>query len=91
MTDHSSWTTTSLKEIDSVSRDYRQNIFLITSPSLLNIKNCTNKIDGRVTKDMNVELQKSFAKYEIKEALFQMAPLKSLDPNGFNASSYLRY
>lgn len=40
---------------------------------------------------MNVELQKSFAKDEIKEALFQMAPLKSLNPNGFNASSYLRY
>lgn len=37
---------------------------------------------------MNEALLIKFTKIEVKEALMQMAPIKSQGPDGFNAGSY---
>lgn len=45
----------------------------------------------KVTATMNVGLQKQFTREEIREALQQMAPLKSLGPDSFNVCFYQAY
>jgi hypothetical protein len=46
---------------------------------------CLQPITYRVTDGMNMDLEKSFTVEEIEVALFQMAPLKALGPDGLNA------
>jgi hypothetical protein len=46
---------------------------------------CLQHITSRVSEAMNLELVRNFTADEIREALFQMAPLKAPGPDGFNA------
>lgn len=38
--------------------------------------------------EMNEDFHKPFTKTEIEKAIFQMGPLKSLDPDGFGTIFY---
>lgn len=62
--------------------------FLPSNPSSCSIEQCASKVPSWVNSEMKQALLSSFTKEEVKEVLFQLAPLKSLGPVGFSACFY---
>lgn len=52
------------------------------------MEECLYELEKNVTDEMNDNMQKEFTRSEIEEALNQMAPLKSLGPDGFETYFY---
>lgn len=67
---------------------YFQNLFRSSNPSQHNIDQCVHQVVQRVSPAMNSELLKQYTSEEVWAALYQMAPLKSLGPDGFSAYFY---
>lgn len=59
---------------------------LFTSEVSRGLEECLDAMPRRFTIEMNEQLIKEFTTVEISSALNQMAPLKTLGPNGFPAS-----
>lgn len=64
--------------------EYFQTLFHSMHPALSSVDYCFQKIPKRVTDVMNAMLPKKFDLEEVKQALDQMAPLKSPRPDGFS-------
>lgn len=72
-------------ESKEVFNKYFQKLFTSSNPSSMEIDECLNNVEKKVTNGMNLELNKPFTCPEVEEALNQLAPLKSPGPDGFNA------
>ena len=55
------------------------------------MEECLNAVECMVTDDMREFLSTEFTAEEVKVALFQMGPTKSLGPDGMNALSYQKF
>lgn len=53
-----------------------------------NMERCTNAITGRISVEMNAQLEALFFADEVEGALTQRAPLKAQGPDGFTANFY---
>lgn len=73
------------EEIEGAFKDYFDKLFSSTHPSTEDIESCLFSVEAKVTDDMNNTLGQEFTREEIQAALKQIAPLKSLGPNGFGA------
>lgn len=74
------------KEIGIAFTNFYSNLF--STEGVQHIVEGMEAIDGRVSGDMNEALLQPFTEVEIRTALFQMAPLKALGPDGFNAGFF---
>lgn len=72
-------------EIEEVFHSYFHNLFKSSLPSRDQINLWLSSVNKCFTPDMNDHLQTQFTSDKVQVALKQMAPLKSLDPNGFSA------
>ncbi|XP_059449559.1 uncharacterized protein LOC132180675 [Corylus avellana] len=70
-------------EIEGVFVRYFQKIFTLSTPS--GMETCLQNITSRVSQEMNKNLLQEFTSEEVLLALQQMAPLKSLGPEGLPA------
>lgn len=68
--------------------NFYNDLFRSVNPTLANVEDCIRDIRPRVIVEMNEVLQQPFTPKDISEALQQMAPLKSLGLEGFNAFFY---
>lgn len=57
----------------------------------MDLDDCLQNVEEKVTNGMNLELDKPFTRDEVLVALNQMAPLKSPSPYGFNVRFYQTY
>jgi exonuclease III len=73
-------------EVESAFVRYFSNMFAAGPRG--DLDHCMRSIQPGVTNEMNVELLREFTKDEIREALFQMAPLKAPRPDGFTAEFF---
>jgi hypothetical protein len=77
---------TSTEEVSGAFVNYFTELFPARHVSDLEL--CLQHVEPRVTSKMNGELLEEFTGEEISRALLQMAPLKALGPDGFNASFF---
>jgi hypothetical protein len=73
-------------DICKVFLDYFSRIFSSQGPS--RVEECISKVLPRVNDTMNSRLLSTFTEEEVRNALFQMNPLKSPSPDGFPADFY---
>lgn len=78
-------------KLKGVFNTYFQNLFQTSNPSQLQMEACLTSVPQRVTLEMNNQLQLQFTHDEVQEALKQMAPLKSLGPDGYSAYFFQSY
>ena len=64
---------------------------IFTSAQPTRIEAVTNLMEKRVTQAMNEELLKEVHPDEVKQAFFQMFPLKALGPDGMNALFFQKF
>ena len=69
--------------------DFYQELFTSSNPN--NFDEILEQIPQVVTEEMNLELMQEFTAMEVEVALKQMAPLKSLGPNGMPPIFYQNY
>lgn len=72
-------------EIEGAFISHFSKIFRSSNPTTKMIANNLGHVENRVTSKMNNELHKHFTGEEVKEALYQVAPLKSLGPYRYGA------
>ena len=75
--DEDSWCTDD-NEIANVAKNYFHNLFTTAHPDHTIMENVLDLVDRRITDDMNGILLRPYTAGEIKKALFQMHPSKSL-------------
>ena len=75
--------------IYGVAQRYFQFLFTTSKPS--RIEECVGNIDNVLFEDMKIFLDNPFTKLEVEEAVLQMSPLKSPDPDGMPALFYQKY
>ncbi|XP_042972967.1 uncharacterized protein LOC122304769 [Carya illinoinensis] len=75
-----------LEEISECFGNYYQSLFTLDDP--VGIDGCIARLDRKVDRNMNSLLDADFSAGEVKEALFQMNPLRSPGPDGFPAEFY---
>jgi len=74
------------QEVSRAFTTYFGNLFTSQGPS--RVQECLQYMEGRVTASMNSDLLQPFVEDEVRSALFQMQPLKSPGPDGFNAGFF---
>jgi hypothetical protein len=74
------------EDLSRVFVEYFRNLY--TSQGLDRVLECLENVEPRVTADMNRLLLLPFVEDEVRNALFQMHPLKSPGPDGYNAGFY---
>lgn len=74
------------EDIGRVFLDYFKKLY--TSQGLDRVHECLANVETRVTNAMNGMLLMPFMEEEVRGALFQMHPLKSPGPDGYNAGFY---
>lgn len=72
--------------IVDVFLSYFKTLLCSSTPSRRAIDQCLSKVAHRGTPEMNKILLNEYTPEEVKNALYQMAPLKSPRPDGFSAS-----
>lgn len=78
-------------KIDKVFQNYFQSLFTSSDLSRQRLDTYLLPVNPIVTEEMNEVLISLDTKEEVKEALMQMVPLKSLSPDGFNATFFQSY
>lgn len=66
-----------------MTRDFYRNLY--SSQGTLNMEQVLCHVPRKVTDEMNAFLCRPFTEKEVKEALFQMSPLKAPGPDGYPA------
>jgi hypothetical protein len=84
--DAEGWVWRRKKEVSKSFIDFYSNLFSSQNPR--GIDECLSYLDHRVSNDMNQFLLKPFTGEEVRNAMFQMNPLKSPGPDGFSAGFY---
>lgn len=79
------------RDLENVIMDYFGELFQSASPSDAIIDEVLAPVGERVTSDMNAQLSVPFTSDEVLAALSQMAPLKSLRPDGLPAVFFQKY
>lgn len=69
-------------DISSAFVEYYQSIFSTSDP--INLDECLEELDERITPKMNAKLRSAFTKDEICDAISHMGAYKSLGPDGFS-------
>ena len=82
------WTTHPGHVVDTIVGFY-QNLFTSSNPN--GFEDILEQIPTTVTEDMNKELTENFTAQEVEDAIKQMAPLKSPDPDGMPPLFYQSY
>jgi hypothetical protein len=59
-----------------------------TSEPTGDMSQCLQGVTGRVTPEMNCRLTRAYSHEEIREAIFQMSPLKAHGPDGYSAGFF---
>jgi hypothetical protein len=77
------------KMLKQMAADYFQNLFQ-ADPDVVS-EELLNPTETKVSHEMNEQLCKKFTEKEIKDALFQMGPLKAPGSDGFPARFYQRH
>jgi hypothetical protein len=62
--------------------------FMFTTREVHGVTDCLGELDGRVTREINDALTRTFMVAEVDFALHQMHSLKSTGPNGFSTYFY---
>ena len=86
--DHGQWVE-ELEEVVGVASAYFDNLFHAGVGDQM--EECLNAVESMVTDDMREFLSTEFTAEEVKVALFQMGPTKSLGPDGMNALFYQKF
>lgn len=89
--DQNNISTSQPEKMARILTTYFKSLFHSSHPSNRLIEHCTSKVTTCVTTDMNEALLAPFTLEKIKTTLLQMAPLKSLRPDGFSACFYQSY
>lgn len=79
---------TSRDEVERAFNFYFEKLYASNGPSLEDIESCLREVEPRVIVEMNEFLIRCFTTSEVEEAIKQMAPLKSPEPDGFGACFY---
>jgi hypothetical protein len=79
-----SWKTSDIVEMAFVNYF----VGLFKADQMGDMEPCLRYLPTGVLREMNVELLKEFTKDEVSVALFQMAPLKALDPDCFTVDFF---
>ena len=77
------------EEVEDVILKYFTEIYSTTFPT--EFEASLGAVDRRVSEAMNVELLKEFKEEEVLQALMQMHPTKSPDPDGMSSIFYQKY
>lgn len=80
-----------VEKIEEAFHFYYTNLFTSVVLSNHDISLCVSGIQKKVDPSMNSQLLKSFTKEEMEVVLNQMAPLMSLEPDGFGAVLYQKH
>lgn len=79
------------EKIKEAFHNFFAKLFTTATPSSHDIRLSTSGIQQKFDASMNIKLLKQFTKEEVEHALYQMAPLKSLGPNGFGAVFFQKH
>ena len=77
-----------IDEMQQMTRDFYRNLY--SSEGTKNMEQVLSHVPRKVTEGMNAFLCKPFTEEEIKEALFQMYPMKATGPDGYPAHFFQR-
>jgi hypothetical protein len=77
-----------IDEMQQMTRDFYSNLY--SSEGTTNMEQVLSHVPRRVTDSMNAYLCIPFTDQEVKEALFQMFPLKAPGPDGYPAHFFQR-
>ena len=77
------------EEVEDVILNYFTEIYSTTFPT--EFEASLGAVDRRVSEAMNAELLKEFKEEEVLQALMQMHPTKSPDPDGMSSIFYQKY
>jgi len=72
-----------IDEMQHMTRDFYRNLY--SSEGTSNMEQVLCHVPRKVTDEMNTFLCRPFTEKEVKEALFQMSPLKAPGPDGYPA------
>ncbi|XP_074287942.1 uncharacterized protein LOC141613105 [Silene latifolia] len=72
-----------------VANSYFQGLFTTANP--VNFDDALGGLEGRVTAEMNMGLERDYCEEEVLDALNQMNPLKAPGPDGMNGLFYQTY
>ena len=71
------------EEMEALTTDFYTNLY--TSEGVQNMEQVLDTVPTKVTPAMNDVLNAPYSQKEVKEALFQMFPIKAPGPDGFPA------
>lgn len=71
------------KSIEEAFRLYFANLFSSSKLSSIDVVTCIEGIQPKFPAKMNTSFLKTFRREEVEKAFHQMAPFKSLGPDGF--------
>ncbi|KAL4637806.1 hypothetical protein ACB092_03G102900 [Castanea dentata] len=85
---HNNWVE-EIKDIAGVATKYFDNIFKLGGCERMD--ECLEAVQHKVNADMQEILSREYSADEIKVVLFQMGPIKALEPDGMNALFYKKF
>lgn len=82
-------TCTDPSELAGMATEFYANLY--TSEGTIGMEEVLSHIPTRVDGNMNARLNERYSKEEVKEALFQMFPIKAPGPDGFPAHFFQKH
>ncbi|XP_074298528.1 uncharacterized protein LOC141629421 [Silene latifolia] len=77
------------EEVARVAKSYFEGLFTSSNPT--NFEDALQGLEGRVTREMNLGLERDYCEEEILDALHQMNPLKAPGLDGMNSLFFQSY
>lgn len=80
---NNSWKDTYV-EVESLCRSFFRDLFTSSNPNREDIASVLENVRPRVTEESKANLDRLFSTVEVRNALWQVHPNKSLGPDGFS-------